>query len=295
MKKTAFKTIALLGLFVFLSSTAQAWSGNTPFTVGLASSTQPILTITNTGVVGIGMPAPISTLSIQHPSVAFTMKNSTTNQVWQIRNGAEKFSTAFDLYNYTKKKVAFMVNTDGNVSIGTNTTPLNSRLYVYGGPTGANIDVRGDSTIVGGDQATIELEGDDYDTIPNSALLQYFGSKAMGSTMGYPNKRLGVLGFVNADTAIIQTVGKPTPLLFGTDGVERMRLDAKGRLGIGTKSPASPLHVSAGASGTTTVTIGELNATGSTGCVNMNRADGGPGSFYISAEGAMVVESNYCK
>ena len=68
-----------------------------------------------------------------------------------------------------------------------------------------------------------------------------------------------------------------------------------GKVGIGTTTPATKLQVSSGASATTTVTVGELGLSSSKACVNMNRADGGPGSFYISAAGAMVVESNYCR
>jgi hypothetical protein len=68
----------------------------------------------------------------------------------------------------------------------------------------------------------------------------------------------------------------------------------QGNVGIGTTTPAGKLQVSAGASATTTVTIGELGLASSRACVNMNQADGSPGSFYI-AGGALKVESNYCR
>jgi hypothetical protein len=53
--------------------------------------------------------------------------------------------------------------------------------------------------------------------------------------------------------------------------------------------------VTSGASATTTVTIGSIGLTSSKGCVNMNRSDGGPGSFYLNAAGVMVSEANYCR
>ena len=66
-------------------------------------------------------------------------------------------------------------------------------------------------------------------------------------------------------------------------------------VGIGTTTPQSRLHISSGASATTTVTIGELGLTTSKGCINMNRSDGGAGSFYLNSSGVLVSEANYCR
>lgn len=71
-------------------------------------------------------------------------------------------------------------------------------------------------------------------------------------------------------------------------------LVGSGNTGLGTTTPFSKLHVSNGASATTTVTIGEIGLSTSKGCVNMNQANGSAGSFYI-AGGVLVVENNYCK
>jgi len=69
----------------------------------------------------------------------------------------------------------------------------------------------------------------------------------------------------------------------------------RGKVGIGTTTPATKLQVSSGASATTTVTVGELGLTSSKACVNMNAADGSASSFYINAAHAIVVEANYCR
>jgi len=66
-------------------------------------------------------------------------------------------------------------------------------------------------------------------------------------------------------------------------------------VGIGTTTPQSRLHISSGANATTTTTIGELGLTTSKGCINMNRSDGGAGSFYLNSSGVLVSEANYCR
>ena len=79
-----------------------------------------------------------------------------------------------------------------------------------------------------------------------------------------------------------------------TLGTGGLVIQKGGNVGIGTTTPLHRLHISNGANATTTVTIGELGLTTSKACVNMNQADGSPGSFYL-AGGAIVVANSYCQ
>ncbi len=289
--------VSALAAIVLVAPLAEAgtFSAYTPFTVGASTAAKPYISVIDPGFFGIGTDKPVSVFHLESSMPAITLKKPVTGQFWQMRNGgAATGSTNFDVYNLNTKKSALSVSTDGNVTVGSHLYNSNSRLYVWGGPQGANIDVRGDQAVVGGDQATIELEGWDYDTMPNSVLLQYYGPKGMGKTMGYANNRLGHLSFQDGNTALIHTTNN-VPLIIGTNEIERMRIGGDGKIGVGTKSPASIFHVSGGSSATTTITIGEINAAGSKSCVNMNTSAGTASSFYINADNQMVVEAGYCK
>jgi hypothetical protein len=71
-------------------------------------------------------------------------------------------------------------------------------------------------------------------------------------------------------------------------------IKSTGRWGLGTTTPATKLHVSSGASATTTISIGELGLSSSKACINMNQVNGSAGSIYI-AGGVLIVENNYCR
>lgn len=189
-------------------------------------------------------------------------------------------------------------NGTGDVSIGSIRNPAsNSRLFIYGGNSGANIDARG----VPGqfmDIAQFEAEGADYGTLPNSLSIRYFGSTAAGSQtiMGFDSNRLGVLDFINNTTSLIRS---NTSIHFGggTSDLVTMTLDpTTRRVGIGTTTPsamlhlvqptpatvattsvtatASPLTLVGGNGASTTSNGGTVNA-GNAGTINITGGNGG--------------------
>jgi hypothetical protein len=119
----------------------------------------------------------------------------------------------------------FTVQDDGNVNIGASSNPANnSRLYVFGGTNGANVDVRGAAGATT-DQAIIELEGNDYDTSVKSSFLMFRGSTFSGSYLGFTSANLGMLMF-GGDTSVIATAS--TKLIFAMNGAQRASIETDG-------------------------------------------------------------------
>ena len=187
------------------------------------------------------------------------------SQEWQLRvGGVGVGSASFDIYNATSGQTAIRIDDDGDVLIGSAENyggPGNaSRLYVYGGANGANIDVMGNGAV--SDQAVIELQSSDYATSTKSLFLQYYGVNGVGTTMGYNNQYLGVLSF-SGDQAIIRTKDN-IPLRFGVFDSEVARFEATS----GNLTLLNDLTVDGGDILTTQSTFNLLN----TGATTLNFA-----------------------
>ena len=78
------------------------------------------------------------------------------------------------------------------------------------------------------------------------ALLTYGPSYSGGSIGSVGQNGSVVVQTGNAPFLIGTDIGISQPLLFATNGIEQMRLDSSGNLGIGTTSPGSRLQVAGG-------------------------------------------------
>jgi hypothetical protein len=165
-------------------------------------------------------------------------------------------SGRFELFE-TGTSFTAIAATSTEVRIGsqTNIAANQSRLYVFGGANGANQDIQGDGTAgAAADQATMELESSDYQTNTNSLLMQYKGVNATGTTLGFTNANLGRIFWGNAATALVYT-SNTTPIVFGTNSLERMRLLNGYQLNLGVAGTGSGiLGLNGSTSGTATLT-----------------------------------------
>ncbi|MDB5190051.1 MAG: hypothetical protein JWN49_377 [Parcubacteria group bacterium] len=220
-----------------------------------SSSNARLFTVTSGGNVGIGTSSPATKLSIQAAAPSITLNNTTSGgSAFLIRNGSIG-NTRFDIFD-AKNNISMLTidRNDGNagqVMIGTSSNSApgnNSRLFVYGGANGANIDMMGDPSLSGGigDQSQVEAEGADWGLgalgNTNSIAIRYFGNSfpnALGNWAGVTTHNTGVLDFGTASNAVIRT-STSTPIIVGINNVETLRFTSLG-LSIGTTSAFAAL------------------------------------------------------
>lgn len=198
-------------------------------TSSTAASTYAALGTNNT-FTGVNTAAGFSSNSL---NPYYTLKQTTTNNEWRMRGnfGNGVSSTAWNLYNQTTSKYAITAFDDGNVMVGSNAYYAETRLGVFGGggSHGANVDVRG-TTGAFTDQATIELEGADYDTQNKSTYLQYMGLSTTGTYAGFSKSNMARL-IMNGNTNIIGTQ-YTKPLIFLINDSEVSRFDSTGNFQV---------------------------------------------------------------
>jgi hypothetical protein len=147
----------------------------------------------------------------------------TANKVIKMNSGATALTSGMIWDNGSEVRIGSTTNIVQNAS----------RLYIFGGANGCNIDVQGDGSTGSSDQAVVEVESSDYATTTGSILLKFGGPTALGTSSGFSNQNLAQLtsGGTNTTNLLIRTTGA-IPIVFCTNDTETMRMLSGGGLSI---------------------------------------------------------------
>ena len=130
--------------------------------------------------------------------------------------------------------------TYANSSVTNTFTVGTASYFVANGNFGIGTSSPGTKLEVAG-SITIKESGKAYNLLVSSPSTAYSGYLATYNSSG---TRIGYLGYWDGSSLTGAWTDGSTPLMFGTNGSERIRVDSSGNVGIGTNSPSSTLDVS---------------------------------------------------
>jgi hypothetical protein len=179
-----------------------------------AGGSERMRIIGQNGNVGIGTSSPASTLTVAHASGTdgrgIRLVNSSNAQTWETRIGVTGLeNTSYSLRDITANAVRFLVNTSGNVGIGTSSPLREMVLYRSSGEVHFKI----------ANGTTGEGTGDGFDLAIDSSGGAYL---------------------INRENQ---------PMHFLTNETERMRITSGGNVIINSTTGGQPLTVKATVSG----------------------------------------------
>jgi len=191
---------------------------------------------------------------------------NSTHAVFTNSTSTNSFSTTLVTSGNT-----YLATNSGSVGIGTTSALTKLTLSTNTAGGGISIDTTGSNSVA-------------Y-SLYNSAIVKAY--------LGLSLTNNGLITGSIANDVVFRSQGGN--ILFSTDSgnTAQMYLKNGGGVGIGTTTPASKLHVSAGTSATTTVEFGAQDITSKT-CFNVRNNTGAATSFYFVGT-TMVIESNRCR
>ncbi len=256
-------TTAYAGYFDGGLYTKGKTTGTSGFAINaLDLSTNPLFVVRNDGNVGIGTNAPSARLNIINASSGFdglgidVTNTSNGGNATQVRHYGLGNAGYFEYNNASNNGHALVITSNSGSQYTLRSLNTSTTLTAYAGMFEGGLIARGkNSSNTGFAFKAQETGGSDLFTVRNDGNVgirnstpAYDLSIFNGGTYSSMQMRNGTsagLGFVigqnNTNVSLLNY--ENTPMYFGTNGANRMMIDATGSVAIGGVSPAAKLDI----------------------------------------------------
>ena len=230
-------------------------ANNSHLSVYDATAAATRLTITDTGLLGVGTNSPGYTLDVsgtfRNTGVARFGTGSTTTLAYfgnpdTVGNKYITFARASSLTDIVNSQGVDAGLDVANISL----QALGGLLGVGTASPSVKLHVNGARAIINdgtGTQTGLSIGTDSTSTGTNYGAIDLNGNAYAGLHLRTGNVLRASL-FQNSGTSTTLETNTSAPLIFGTNSTERLRITSAGLMGVGTTAPGSPLEIAQAAS-----------------------------------------------